>query len=69
MADLNSKMELLTSQYSKALEEIKKYSTLKIKLEGAIEVVHQLMEDEKVSENGATEKVKSGAKKTVKEAK
>jgi len=69
MADLNSKMELLTSQYSKALEEIKRYQNLKTKLEGAIEVVHQLMEDEKVSENGATEKVKSGAKKTVKEAK
>ena len=69
MADLNSKMELLTSQYSKALEEIKRYQNLKTKLEGAIEVVHQLMEDENVSENGATEKVKSGAKKTVKEAK
>ena len=69
MADLHSKMELLTSQYSKALEEIKRYQNLKTKLEGAIEVVHQLMEDEKVSANGATEKVKSGAKKTVKEAK
>jgi uncharacterized protein YjbJ (UPF0337 family) len=48
---------------------MKRYENLKMKLEGAIEVVHQLMEDEKVSANGATEKVKSGAKKTVKEAK
>ena len=69
MIDLSEKMELLTGQYAKALEEIKKYNTLKTKLEGAIEVVHQLMEADKVTENSAAKKVKSGAKETVKEAK
>ena len=64
--DLQEKMEVLTTQYSQIVQQVNDAVTMKTKLEGAIELTQQLMEEEKASENNAVED-KEEAKKVVKE--
>tara|TARA_Y100000294_G_scaffold150611_1_gene147992 strand:+ start:231 stop:443 length:213 start_codon:yes stop_codon:yes gene_type:complete len=63
--DLQEKMEVLTTQYSQIVQQVNDAITMKTKLEGAIELTQQLMEEEKASENSAVED-KEEAKKVVK---
>ena len=63
--DLQEKMEVLTTQYSQIVQQVNDAITMKTKLEGAIELTQQLMEEEKASENNAVED-KEEAKKVVK---
>ena len=63
--DLQEKMEVLTTQYSQIVQQVNDAVTMKTKLEGAIELTQQLMEEEKASENSAVEDKKE-AKKVVK---
>ena len=53
--DLQEKMEVLTTQYSQIVQQVNDAVTMKTKLEGAIELTQQLMEEEKASENSAVE--------------
>ena len=63
--NLQEKMETLTKQYSQVMQQVNDGITMKAKLEGAIELTQQLMEEEKVAENNAVED-KEEAKKVVK---
>ena len=63
--DLQEKMEVLTTQYSQIVQQVNDAVTMKTKLEGAIELTQQLMEEQKASENSAVED-KEEAKKVVK---
>ena len=63
--DLQEKMEVLTKQYSQVLQQVNDGITMKAKLEGAMEMTQQLMEEEKQSENHAVEDEEE-AKKVVK---
>ena len=63
--DLQEKMEVLTTQYSQIVQQVNDAVTMKTKLEGAIELTQQLLEEEKASENNAVED-KEEAKKVVK---
>ena len=63
--DLQEKMEVLTTQYSQIVQQVNDAVTMKTKLEGAIELTQQLMEEEKASANNAVED-KEEAKKVVK---
>ena len=65
MVNLQEKMEVLTTQYSQVVQQVNDAVTMKAKLEGAIELTQQLMEEEKASENSAVED-KEEAKKVVK---
>ena len=66
MIDLKEKMEVLTKQYSQIIQQLNDSVTIKTKLEGAMEMTQQLMEEQKVAENNAVED-KEEAKKVVKE--
>jgi hypothetical protein len=66
MIDLKEKMEVLTKQYSQIIQQLNDSVTIKTKLEGAMEMTQQLMEEQKVAENNAIED-KEEAKKVVKE--
>ena len=66
MIDLKEKMEVLTKQYSQIIQQLNDSVTIKTKLEGAMEMTLQLMEEQKVAENNAIED-KEEAKKVVKE--
>ena len=66
MIDLKEKMEVLTKQYSQIIQQLNDSVTIKTKLEGAMEMTQQLMEERKVAENNAIED-KEEAKKVVKE--
>ena len=59
-------MEVLTKQYSQIIQQLNDSVTIKTKLEGAMEMTQQLMEEQKVAENNAIED-KEEAKKVVKE--
>ena len=65
MIDLKEKMEVLTKQYSQIIQQLNDSVTIKTKLEGAMEMTQQLMEEQKVAENNAIED-KEEAKKVVK---
>ena len=64
--DLQEKMEVLTKQYSQVVQQLTDGVTMKTKLEGAMEMTQQLMEEQKVEENNVVED-KEEAKKVVKE--
>jgi len=66
MLNLQEKMEVITTQYSQVVQQVNDAITMKTKLEGAIELTQQLMEEEKESENHAVEDKKE-AKKVVKD--
>jgi len=66
MVNLQEKMEVLTTQYSQVVQQVNDAVTMKTKLEGAIELTQQLMEEEKASENSVVEDKKE-AKKVVKD--
>ena len=66
MIDLKEKMEVLTKQYSQIIQQLNDSVTIKTKLEGAMEMTQQLMEEQKVAENNAIED-KEEAKKVGKE--
>ena len=66
MLNLQEKMEVLTTQYSQVVQQVNDAVTMKTKLEGAIELTQQLMEEEKASENSVVED-KEEAKKVVKD--
>ena len=66
MLNLQEKMEVLTKQYSQIIQQLNDSVTIKTKLEGALEMAQQLMEEQKVAENNAIED-KEEAKKVVKE--
>ena len=66
MVNLQEKMEVLTTQYSQVVQQVNDAITMKTKLEGAIELTQQLMEEEKASENSVVEDKKE-AKKVVKD--
>ena len=66
MVNLQEKMEVLTTQYSQVVQQVNDAVTMKTKLEGAIELTQQLMEEEKASENSVVED-KEEAKKVVKD--
>jgi len=66
MIDLKEKMEVLTKQYSQIIQQLNDSVTIKTKLEGAMEMTQQLMEEQKVAENNVVED-KEEAKKVVKE--
>ena len=66
MIDLKEKMEVLTKQYSQIIQQLNDSVTIKTKLEGAMEMTQQLMEEQKVAENNAVED-KEEAKTVVKE--
>ena len=66
MVNLQEKMEVLTTQYSQIIQQLNDSVTIKTKLEGAMEMTQQLMEEQKVAENNAIED-KEEAKKVVKE--
>ena len=66
MIDLKEKMEVLTKQYSQIIQQLNDSVTIKTKLEGAMEMTQQLMEEQKVAENNAIED-KEEAQKVVKE--
>ena len=55
MIDLKEKMEVLTKQYSQIIQQLNDSVTIKTKLEGAMEMTQQLMEEQKVAENNAIE--------------
>tara|TARA_R100000306_G_C4337444_1_gene123492 strand:- start:59 stop:268 length:210 start_codon:yes stop_codon:yes gene_type:complete len=65
MIDLKEKMEVLTKQYSQIIQQLNDSVTIKTKLEGAMEMTQQLMEEQKVAENNVVED-KEEAKKVVK---
>ena len=65
MVNLQEKMEVLTKQYSQIIQQLNDGVTMKTKLEGAMEMTQQLMEEQKVEENNAVED-KEEAKKVVK---
>ena len=67
MIDLQEKMEVLTKQYSQVVQQVNDAVTMKTKLEGAIELTQQLLEEDKVTEDGAISKEE--AKKVVKKVK
>ena len=67
MIDLKEKMEVLTKQYSQVVQQVNDAITMKTKLEGAIELTQQLLEEDKVAEDGAISKEE--AKKVVKKVK
>ena len=67
MIDLQEKMEVLTKQYSQVVQQVNDAVTMKTKLEGAIELTQQLLEEDKVEEDGAISKEE--AKKVVKKVK
>ena len=64
--NLQEKMETLTKQYSQVMQQVNDGITMKTKLEGALEMTQQLMDEEKAAENNAVED-KEEAKKVVKE--
>ena len=64
--DLQEKMEVLTTQYSQVVQQVNDAVTMKTKLEGAIELTQQLLEEDKVAENSVVEDKKE-AKKVVKD--
>ena len=64
--NLQEKMETLTKQYSQVMQQVNDGITMKAKLEGALEMTQQLMDEEKAAENNAVED-KEEAKKVVKE--
>ena len=66
MIDLKEKMEVLTKQYSQIIQQLNDSVTIKTKLEGAMEMTQQLMEEQKVAENNVVED-KEEAKKVVKD--
>ena len=66
MLNLQEKMEVLTKQYSQVVQQLNDGVTMKTKLEGAMEMTQQLMEEQKVEENNVVED-KEEAKKVVKE--
>ena len=66
MLNLQEKMETLTKQYSQVMQQVNDGITMKAKLEGALEMTQQLMDEEKAAENNAVED-KEEAKKVVKE--
>ena len=66
MLNLQEKMEVLTTQYSQVVQQVNDAITMKTKLEGAIELTQQLMEEEKASENSVVEDKKE-AKQVVKD--
>ena len=66
MVNLQEKMEVLTTKYSQVVQQVNDAITMKTKMEGAIELTQQLMEEEKESENHAVEDKKE-AKKVVKD--
>jgi chaperonin cofactor prefoldin len=68
MIDLQEKMEVLTKQYSQVVQQVNDAITMKTKLEGAIELTQQLLEEDKVAKDGAIED-KEEAKKVVKKVK
>jgi len=63
--NLQDKMETLTKQYSQVMQQVNDGITMKTKLEGALEMTQQLMDEEKAAENHAVED-KEEAKKVVK---
>ena len=63
--NLQEKMETLTKQYSQVMQQVNDGITMKAKLEGALEMTQQLMDEEKAAENNAVED-KEEAKKVVK---
>ena len=65
MLDLQEKMEVLTKQYSQVVQQLNHGVPMKPKLEGAMEMTQQLMEEQKVEENNVVED-KEEAKKVVK---
>ena len=66
MLNLQEKMEVLTKQDSQVVQQLNDGVTMKTKLEGAMEMTQQLMEEQKGEENNAIEDKKE-AKKVVKE--
>jgi len=66
MLNLQEKMEVLTKQYSQVVQQLNDGVTMKTKLEGAMEMTQQLMEEQKVEENNVVEDKKE-AKKVVKD--
>ena len=68
MIDLKEKMEVLTKQYSQIIQQLNDSVTIKTKLEGAMEMTQQLMEEQKTLQDGAIED-KEEAQKVVKKVK
>ena len=62
---LEERMDTLTKQYSQVVQSINDANVMKLKLEGAIEMAQQLIEEESADQDGAVSKEE--AKKVVKE--
>tara|TARA_R100000781_G_scaffold94557_2_gene58882 strand:+ start:299 stop:481 length:183 start_codon:yes stop_codon:yes gene_type:complete len=52
MSKLQEKLEELTKQYKEVSEQAAQSNTMKVKLEGAIEMTQMLMQEEKDSKDG-----------------
>ena len=61
MSTLNERLEDLTKQYKEVSEQAAQMATMKVKLEGAIEMTQMLIKDEEGQE-AEVEKEKKGKK-------
>ena len=64
MSTLNERLEDLTKQYKEVSEQAAQMATMKVKLEGAIEMTQMLIKDEEGQE-AEVEKEKKGKKSHV----
>jgi hypothetical protein len=60
MSKLKEKLEELTKQYKEVSEQAAQSNTMKVKLEGAIEMTQMLMQEEAEQEEVKEEKPKKG---------
>ena len=60
MSKLKEKLEELTKQYKEVSEQAAQSNTMKVKLEGAIEMTQMLMQEEAEQEEVKEEKSKKG---------